>query len=106
MVAQRPISLQQRPNCCVTALEVGVPGFDAASWQMIVAPAKTPQPIADKLHSDLTGLLQTSEIKEQIFNHGMIPTDNPSIDGLRAFVRAEIGRWSKVVQQAGLTGTQ
>ncbi len=86
--------------------EVGVPGFDAASWQMIVAPAKTPQPIADKLHSDLTGLLQTSEIKEQIFNHGMIPTDNPSIDGLRAFVRAEIGRWSKVVQQAGLTGTQ
>jgi len=52
--------------------EVGVPGFDAASWQMIVAPAKTPQPIADKLHGDLTGLLHTSEIKEQILMHGMI----------------------------------
>jgi hypothetical protein len=46
------------------------------------------------------------EIKEQILKHGMIPTDNPSIDGLRAFVRAEIVRWSKVVQQAGLTATQ
>ncbi len=86
--------------------EVGVPGFDAASWQMIVAPAKTPQPIADKLHGDLTALLQTSEIKAQIFNHGMIPVDNPSIDELRAFVRAEIVRWGKVVQQAGLTATQ
>ena len=86
--------------------EVGVPGFDAASWQMIVAPAKTPQPIADKLHDDLTGLLHTSEIKEQILMHGMIPIDSPSIDGLRAFVRAEIVRWSKVVQQAGLAATQ
>ncbi len=86
--------------------EVGVPGFDAASWQMIVAPAKTPQLIADKLYGDLTGLLHTSEIKEQILMHGMIPIDSPSINGLRAFVRAEILRWSKVVQQAGLAATQ
>ena len=86
--------------------DVGVPGFDAASWQMIVAPAKTPRPIAEKLHRDLTALLDTPEIKEQILEHGMIPFENPSMDGLQAFERAEIVRWSRVVQQAGLTGTE
>jgi len=86
--------------------DVGVPGFDAASWQMIVAPAKTPKPIAEKLHRDLVGLLDTPEIKEQILEHGMIPFENPSMDGLQAFERAEIVRWSRVVQQAGLTGTE
>src|SRR5207302_971267 len=33
--------------------EAGVPGFDAASWQMIVAPAKTPRPIVERLHREL-----------------------------------------------------
>lgn len=86
--------------------DVGVPGFDAASWQMIVAPAKTPQPVAEKLHRDLIGLLDTPEIKEQILSHGMIPFENPSMDGLLAFERGEIVRWSKVVQQAGLTASE
>ena len=37
--------------------EAGVPGFDAASWQMIVAPARTPRPIVDKLHRELISVL-------------------------------------------------
>jgi hypothetical protein len=36
----------------------------------------------------------------------MLPMDNPSIEGLQEFVRAEIVRWGKVVEQAGLTGSQ
>jgi tripartite-type tricarboxylate transporter receptor subunit TctC len=86
--------------------EAGVPGFDAASWQMIVAPAKTPRPIVDKLHGELTSLLATPEIRDQIARNGMLPVQNPSIGGLRDFVSAEILRWGKVVQQAGIAGTQ
>ncbi len=86
--------------------EAGVPGFDAASWQMIVAPAKTPQPVIDKLHGDLKSLLDMQEIKDQTLRNGMIPTDSQSVDALKTFVRAEIVRWGKVVQQAGLAGTQ
>src|SRR4051794_1147643 len=39
--------------------EAGVPGFDAAAWLMLVAPAKTPQPIVDKLHSELKRVFAT-----------------------------------------------
>ncbi|MGZ3409487.1 MAG: Bug family tripartite tricarboxylate transporter substrate binding protein [Xanthobacteraceae bacterium] len=86
--------------------EVGVPGFDAASWQMIVAPAKTPTPIAEKLHADLKNFLETPETRDQITRNGMLPIGSPSISELRAFVTSEIGRWRKVVEQAGLAGSQ
>ena len=33
--------------------EAGARGFDAASWQMLVAPGKTPRPVVDKLHAEL-----------------------------------------------------
>jgi tripartite-type tricarboxylate transporter receptor subunit TctC len=86
--------------------EAGVPGFDAASWQMVVAPAKTPPAIIAKLHDDFNGLLDQPEVKKQTLQNGMLPTESHSVDELREFVKAEIVRWGKVVQQAGLTATQ
>ena len=81
-----------------------VPGFDAASWQMLVAPAKTPRPIVDKLHAEVKFVLP--ELRERIVNDGMLMMDNPSVEVLQEFVKSEIARWGKVVQQAGLAGTQ
>ena len=83
-----------------------VPGFAAASWQMAVAPGKTPRPVVDKLHAGLADVFAMAEIKEQITRNGMVPLDNPSVDGLQAFVKSEIARWSKVVEQAGIAGSQ
>jgi tripartite-type tricarboxylate transporter receptor subunit TctC len=85
--------------------EAGVPGFDAASWQMIVAPAKTPEGITERLSSDLNALLDTPEIKHQILNNGMLPANVPS-GSLRDFIRSEIARWGSMVQRAGIAGTQ
>jgi len=83
-----------------------VPGFDAASWQMLVAPAKTPRPIVDKLHAELKSILAAPDMKERIANDGMLMMDNASVEALQDFVKAEIVRWGKVAQQAGLAGTQ
>ena len=63
-----------------------VPGFGAASWQMIAAPAKTPRPIVDKLHADLKGVLDTPEVKEQIGKTGMVAMDSQSVAGLQQFI--------------------
>jgi tripartite-type tricarboxylate transporter receptor subunit TctC len=83
-----------------------VPGFDAASWQMLVAPAQTPRPILEKLHAEVKEIVGTPEIKDQVLKGGMLPMDNPGIEGLQDFVKSEIARWAKVVAQAGLTGSQ
>jgi len=86
--------------------EAGVAGFDAASWQMIVAPAGVSRPLTEKLHGEFKSLLATPEIKDQIIRNGMVPMQSPSIGDLRGFVKSEIERWGKIVQQAGIAGSQ
>jgi tripartite-type tricarboxylate transporter receptor subunit TctC len=81
-----------------------VPGFDAASWQMLVAPGKTPRPIVEKLHAEMKALLP--ELKERFLGDGMLMMENTSVEALQQFVKSEIARWKPVVQKAGLTGTQ
>jgi hypothetical protein len=46
------------------------------------------------------------EVKDRIIADGMLPMDNPSIAELQDFVKSEIVRWSEVVQQAGIAGSQ
>ncbi len=82
-----------------------VPGFAAASWQMVAAPGKTPKPVVDKLHADLAGVFALPEIKEQIGKAGMVPIESGSVESLQAFVKSEIVRWGKVVDQAGIAGS-
>ena len=83
-----------------------VKGFDVASWQMIVAPAKTPRPTVERLHKELKALLAAPDISGQVAKTGMLPMDTPTVEGLQAFVKSEIARWGKVVQQAGIAGSQ
>ncbi len=89
-----------------TIAESGVPGYEAAAWQMLVVPAKTPREIVEKLHGELKSILDQQEVKDQIIKTGFIPVDNPSVDELHAFVNSEITRWGKVVTQTGLAGSQ
>jgi tripartite-type tricarboxylate transporter receptor subunit TctC len=86
--------------------EVGVPSFDTAGWGMIVAPANTPAAIVARLHAALDDILTESDVQEQISNLGMIPAPNRSPTELQAFIDSEMVRWGKVVQQAGLAGSE
>jgi tripartite-type tricarboxylate transporter receptor subunit TctC len=83
-----------------------VKGFDAASWQMVVAPAQTPRPIVDRLHTELKKELAAADISGQIAKTGMLPMATPTAAELHAFLKSEIVRWGKMVQQAGIAGSQ
>jgi tripartite-type tricarboxylate transporter receptor subunit TctC len=89
-----------------TIAEAGVPGFDFASWQMIVAPAGTPKPIVDRLHRELKAILATPQIKKDFEDTGRIWVDSPPPEALQTFMRNEIVRLGKVVEAAGLKGSQ
>jgi tripartite-type tricarboxylate transporter receptor subunit TctC len=86
--------------------EVGVPGYEAVSWQAIAAPAQTPKPILDKLNSEITAVLAMPEVREQILKYGFLPQQNRPVDELKSFVKSEIVRWGKVVSDAGIAGSQ
>lgn len=86
--------------------EVGVPGYEAVSWQAMAAPAQTPKPVLDKLNAEITAVLALPDVREQILKYGFLPLQNRSIGELKDFVKAEIARWGKVVQDAGIAASQ
>jgi tripartite-type tricarboxylate transporter receptor subunit TctC len=106
----RPLGVSTRMRLAqfpdIPPIGEAVPGFDAASWQMIVAPAQTPRPIIEKLHAELLDIEALPEFKHQIVSGGMLPMDNPSVEGLQQFVKTEIVRWGDVVRKAGLAGSE
>jgi tripartite-type tricarboxylate transporter receptor subunit TctC len=89
-----------------TVAEAGVPGFNLTSWQMIVAPAGTPKEIIDRLHVEVRHVLDLPEIKADFARTGRITVDYPPVDELQGFMRSEIVRLGKVVEQAGIARSQ
>ena len=86
--------------------EVGLPGFEAVSWTLFVAPAATPPAIVTKLNAELKAIVASPEGQQQIIGFGMQPFNSPSPEELKKFLQTEIQRWGKVVQQAGLAGSE
>ena len=84
----------------------GVPGFDAVAWLMLVAPAATPPAAVDILHADLKAIVAAPDTQQKLVVFGVIPIDSPPVPVLQAFVKSEIGRWGKVVEHAGLAGSE
>jgi tripartite-type tricarboxylate transporter receptor subunit TctC len=89
-----------------TVAEAGVPGFSVAGWFMIVAPAQTPAPIVDKLHKQLIAVMNEPDVKARIDQLSLVPLPTPSVADMQAYVKSEIARWGKIVQQAGIAGTE
>lgn len=95
--AQRASSLPDVP----TIAEQGLPGFEAVSWIGALVPVGTPQPIVEKIHTDLVGVLRMPEIKERLGASGAVVVGNNS-EEFAAWNRSEIAKWAKAIKDAGV----
>jgi len=64
------------------------------------------RPVLDTLNAEITAVLAMPDVNEQILKYGFLPLQNRSVDELKEFVKSEIVRWSKVVNDAGIAGPQ
>lgn len=85
--------------------EAGVPGFEAVSWHMVVAPAGTPRDVIEKLNAAFKAVGKQPEIQEKLVGMGLIPVDTPSEPELRKFLDAEMVKWRAQVEKAGIAGS-
>jgi tripartite-type tricarboxylate transporter receptor subunit TctC len=86
--------------------EVGMPGFDASSWQMMIAPAGIPQPVLGLLNSELRAIMNEQGVQKAFADRGLVPLVSGPPDELARFVKSEIVRWGEVVKRAGAAGSQ
>ena len=84
-----------------TIAEAGVPGYLAADWWGILAPAGTPQPIVDKLHGAIEEVLNSADTQKYMNDQGATPVHMSSAD-FGKYIVAETAKWGPVVQKAGM----
>ena len=88
-----------------TMEEAGVKGYDAVSWQMLIAPAGTPKAVADLLNEKVNAIIQKPDVKAKIEKLGVTPGGKRDIAELDKFLHAEETIWSDVIKKAGLAGS-
>jgi tripartite-type tricarboxylate transporter receptor subunit TctC len=84
-----------------TVAEAGVPGFDYSSWTGLLAPARTPQPVIDRLHAEAVRAVNSAEMKALMSTEGAEPVGSTPAQ-FAAQIDAEIARWTQVVKAAGI----
>ncbi len=85
-----------------TLAQAGVPGYEAALWLCLLAPAATRADIVQRLHAEIGNALQDAELLKSLRAAGIAP----SLLGPRElgeFMRAEHQKWGRVVRQTGAT---
>jgi tripartite-type tricarboxylate transporter receptor subunit TctC len=95
--AKRASSLPDVP----TFIENGVSDFESNSWVALLAPAKTPKPIVDKLNAELNAVLNDPEVRERLNGMGISATPGTP-DKFGEEIKRDLARYGSVVKSANI----
>jgi tripartite-type tricarboxylate transporter receptor subunit TctC len=84
-----------------TMAESGLPGYETDNWYGIVAPAKTPRGIVDRLNKEFARALNTPEIKEALLRQGLEAAPGTP-EAFGAYIKSEYQKWGKLIAEAGI----
>ena len=93
----RAASLPELP----TLVEQGWPGFEAISWQAVLAPAQTPRPIVDRVAREIVRIVKSDEVRTKMLAQ-YFSAAGTAPEGLAGLMRSERERWAKVIRAAGV----
>lgn len=94
--AKRSLAMPDLP----TIAESGVPGYEAATWYGLLAPARTPKPVIDRLHGETVKIL-AGPTRQRLEAQGFEP-DGGTPAAFAAYIKSEIAKWAKVIRTAGI----
>jgi len=100
-------SLRRSPNMpeLPTISESGFPGFEATSWYALLAPAGTPAPIVNKVHQEVLKGLAQPDLRAKFAKLGLDTVGNSPAE-LAAIIKSDIGKWAKLIKDAGITANE
>ena len=83
-----------------TMAESGLAGYELSSWQAVFAPAGTPQPIVDRLYTEIAKILKSPDLQKRVGELGL-DASGMSPQELAALVKSDVPRLGKVVRDSG-----
>lgn len=84
-----------------TLHEAGLPGYDAASWYAVFAPAGTPKPVLARLGKEIVAAMSLPEVRGRFANDGFEPAGTGPAE-FDKFLKAELVKWAKAIEAAGI----
>ncbi|MFQ6748325.1 tripartite tricarboxylate transporter substrate-binding protein, partial [Bordetella pertussis] len=85
-----------------TMASQGYPGFEAISWNAILAPAGTPAPIVERLNRELATIIDSDAVRKQLAAQYFTPAPS-SPQALTERIQAEKARWDQVIGRLNLS---
>ena len=85
----------------VPAVAETLPGFGIVSWQGIFAPAGVPQPVVDRLATEMIKAINDPEIKSKLVAQGIEPSGMSPAE-FSAFQKTEIEKWARVIRAGNI----
>jgi tripartite-type tricarboxylate transporter receptor subunit TctC len=98
--ARRSAALADVPTVAET-----LPGFEAATWFALVAPAATPRDVIVQLNLNVQRALAQTDVQQRFAELGM-SGEASTPDQLDAYIRSEIAKWTKVIKDAGIEAAE
>lgn len=84
-----------------TVAESGLPGYENTIWQALLAPARTPVPVIQRLHKEIADIARLPEVRERLAADGSEAVGSTPQE-LERHLAAELGRYSKLIKAIGL----
>jgi tripartite-type tricarboxylate transporter receptor subunit TctC len=94
----------QRSNAVAevpTFAEAGLPGYDASSWNGILAPTGTPRTLVDKLNAEIVKIMRMPAIIDRLSPDGTLALGGTP-EEFAAFIKSEQSKWGRVVREANI----
>ena len=82
----------------MTVAEAGFPGFEASTWYGVLAPARTPADIVQKLHADIAVVMQLPEVKTYLAATGFDAVANTPTE-FAEVIRTDMAKWGKILSK-------
>jgi tripartite-type tricarboxylate transporter receptor subunit TctC len=81
--------------------ESGLPGYSEQTWNGLLAPARTPRPVVEKIKREVHAVLKLGSSRERFAAEGAEGIGMEP-DEFAAMIRSEVAKWAKVIKQAGI----
>jgi tripartite-type tricarboxylate transporter receptor subunit TctC len=92
--------LRTLPNL-PTMQEQGMAGYECYTWNAILAPAGTPQPVVDKLNGAIQTAMQDPAVIKRLQDTGVDPTPGRGPKETAVFIGAELAKWAPIIKASG-----